>query len=62
MNGCTPKYPDGFDANAKTEAGRLRLALPHSHEEDMRKFLRLNIWPFLSDARYQIYRSDSTEL
>src|ERR1022692_1208028 len=49
-NGCTPKYRDGFDGAAKMEAGPLKPTLPHSNDEDVRKSLRLNIWPFLSNA------------
>ena len=49
-HGCTPKYRDGFDGAAKMEAGPLKPTLPHSNDEDVRKSLRLNIWPFLSNA------------
>src|SRR5581483_33887 len=42
-NGCSPKYPDGFESAARTDAGRIRPALPYSAEEHLRKFRRLNI-------------------
>src|ERR1019366_4836037 len=32
------------------EAGRPKPTLPYSNDEDVRKSLRLNIWPFLSNA------------
>jgi microsomal dipeptidase-like Zn-dependent dipeptidase len=44
------------------EAGPLKPTLPHSNDEDVRKSLRLNIWPFLSNAESQIFRFDSLEL
>src|SRR5690349_12225443 len=62
-NGCTPKNPAGFDPTAKTEAGWPRPTAPHSNDEDVRKSLRLNIWPLpLQGLQSRIFRFCSLEL
>src|SRR5271166_1516231 len=42
-NGCTPKYPEGFDPAAKMEARPMKPMPTYSNDEDLRKSLRLII-------------------